>query len=487
MTESLVRPRRLCVVAFAVCALYVAARLWHLTSECLDFDEIFSLNLARQDWSRLFSDAIQNVSHPPLFYILLKLWIGLGGQSLFWLRLGPVLISLASLLPFFLLCRELKLGALETCLALVLMAFNAYLISYAQYLRMFVLLQFASLWSLWLFVRFTQSPPQEVIRRSGWLLLANLALVYSHYWGWVLIGTELLYLLGWKREKLWSFVLALLPLGLCFLPWALAVSNAAAQRGDVFYLVTWISKPTLPELAYFYASLNGILPLRHSTLVSFLLFVAPVLLWGWYALRHSSQESPERGFLLWFLALFAFVPVLVTFVASWVLRNSVWAERQLIIVAVPYLLLVAVGANQLRRLGIRYAFVLLMIGWAATAGLVAMAKVHKTLAWDRVAAELARSEPASPAKVPIYVLEHYVGVPIEYNLELLDNHQFQVKRIDDLADVTQDHFWVAIRNLTWTEARSPQEILATKGYAVGEGFREETPSMTVSLFPVNKR
>src|SRR3954466_6188867 len=114
-----------------VIVLFIAARLWHLTSSCLWFDEIFSVHAAEHPWGSILQFAAADLVHPPLFYLLLKIWIGIGGESLIWLRLLPVTISIAAVVPALLMARELHLSPSETALALVLLAVNGYLIKYA--------------------------------------------------------------------------------------------------------------------------------------------------------------------------------------------------------------------------------------------------------------------------------------------------------------------------------------------------------------------
>src|SRR5260370_28136155 len=123
-----------------ISGLFIAARLWRLTSYGLYGDEIFSLRLAGANWTELIGGVANDIVHPPLFYMLLKLWMGLGGNSVLWLKLFPALTSIASLVPFFLLCRELKLKPAAIELALGLIAVNAYLVYYSQELRMYSLL-----------------------------------------------------------------------------------------------------------------------------------------------------------------------------------------------------------------------------------------------------------------------------------------------------------------------------------------------------------
>src|SRR5919106_5042635 len=107
--KSAVRSPQSAILLLLV-GLYVAARLWRLTGSCLWFDELFSVHAARHPWGGLWRFVAADLIHPPLFYALLKLWTAAGGESLLWLRLFPALTSIAALVPFLLLARELRLG-----------------------------------------------------------------------------------------------------------------------------------------------------------------------------------------------------------------------------------------------------------------------------------------------------------------------------------------------------------------------------------------
>ena len=98
------------IILAVVCVVFIALRFWHLTDSCLWFDEIFSVHAAEMDFQNLFWFVAQDLIHPPLFYVLLKFWISIGGESLFSLRCFPFLFSIISIIPFVFLCRELKLN-----------------------------------------------------------------------------------------------------------------------------------------------------------------------------------------------------------------------------------------------------------------------------------------------------------------------------------------------------------------------------------------
>src|SRR6266571_1206942 len=250
------------LLAVIVC-LFVALRLWHLTTYGLWYDEVFSHHAARMGWSELIAYLVADAVHPPLFYLLLKLWIGVGGESLLWLKLLPVLISIASLFPFWLVCRELKLTPAEINTALFLIAVNAFLIEYAQELRMYSLMVFFSLWSLWLFARLITRDDDRKEIFAG-LFTANLLLTYTQYFGWLVVVAEGLYLLFRKRRYLFRFALIVVGLALCFAPWAYLVSHAAFAEPALLPHVRWL-RPSLSDLGWYFATLNGPFYIRDTT------------------------------------------------------------------------------------------------------------------------------------------------------------------------------------------------------------------------------
>ena len=58
-----------------ICVVYILLRLWNVTDSCLGFDEIFSVHAAAHDWKNTFWFVAQDLIHPPLFYIFLKIRI----------------------------------------------------------------------------------------------------------------------------------------------------------------------------------------------------------------------------------------------------------------------------------------------------------------------------------------------------------------------------------------------------------------------------
>src|SRR4051812_35613993 len=100
-------PRRL--IAFTLLGLVAAWHLLTLDRQCLWFDEAFSWRLTRFSWLEMIDRAKQDV-HPPLYYILLKAWIAVFGDSVFAMRLLSVCWFGAGLWFVYQFCREVAIG-----------------------------------------------------------------------------------------------------------------------------------------------------------------------------------------------------------------------------------------------------------------------------------------------------------------------------------------------------------------------------------------
>ena len=238
-----------------VVLLFVLARLWRLTSSCLWFDEIFSVHVAEHSWATLTHFVAADLVHPPLFYILLKFWIGVGGESLPWLRSFPAITSVAAVGPVVLLGRELNLTRTETTLALLLLGVNGYLIKYAQEVRMYSLLFFLSTCSLWLFVSAVRRESGEAKRRLVWLTAVNLLMIYTHYYGWLMVALQLVTVLLLYRRRVKPFIISFAILVASYIPWLVQIARAyeAARFGQN---IGWIPRPGVAALIEYVTLLN---------------------------------------------------------------------------------------------------------------------------------------------------------------------------------------------------------------------------------------
>jgi len=446
-----------------ILALFVAARLWRLTSYSLRADEIFSIQAARQGWLDLVRYVVRDIVHPPLFYILLKLWRRIGGESEGWLRLFPVLTAVAAIWPFVLLCRELRLKASEINLAFVLIAVNAYLIYFAQELRMYSLLLLLTVTSLWLFARFYNAST-AITSQLVALFVVNLLLVYTQYYGWLIVICELLILLVWARTKVRWFLWSMAALVVCFSPWAFVVTRAAIRRGGLDSNIGSFARPTERDLGELYAIFNGKLGAGWQTMSGQILFAFPVLLWAWRI--YKKQEDNGSSVTFWWLLQWSVLPIACAFLISQIAPQSIWGTRFFVNAAVPYMILVAMAIGRLQPDWLRNATLILVVMWASLSAIQELNNTDKR-AWEPLVYRMIRAEPSQADGITVYAFGSS-DETIAFYLQKANEERFQTKRIVALGEFTGDHFWIA----STSKEESPQEFFGNKGYRVGEGYAD---------------
>lgn len=503
-------PRVALLLTLFLVALYVAARLWRLTANCLWFDEIFSVHSARHTWGGLWRFAAADLIHPPLFYALLKVWVALGGESLLWLRLFPALTSFAALVPFFLLARELRLGARATQVALLLMAADGYLVKYAQEVRMYSLLLALALLSLWLFARLRNSERASRTLLAA-LTLANLALVYTHYYGWLVVACEAAFLILKDGRKLLPFSLSVAALAVCFAPWVLACLNASREGGGLAQNIGWIERPRAEDLTQLFALLNEPFYFRQSSaeppyarggaLLGLILVGLPILFFVVKALRRradtegestrredlrregarggAAQAADETREATLMLLLFTLAPVAVVFAASHVLPDSVWGTRHLIVVAAPYMLLAGLALDALRPAWLKSAALVALSCWLFAVGALTLARsegAYVWCAWGGLAESAARDDAQAEAgesktrggetrPVNVFAFEDLVAYHLWFALDGHGEGRFRVVVLKNVPGVAEDPAYFLPRDFDGVGVAHPDALVGERFYA----------------------
>jgi hypothetical protein len=479
-------------ITCALVALFLFMRVWRLTDVSLDGDEIFSLLLARSDWHTLFGGAVKDAIHPPFFYMLLKIWVWIGGESLLWLRLFPVAVSALCLVPVFLLCSDLKIPRGARNLALLMASVHPYAVFFAQHMRMYCLLGLFGLTSIWAFERYLK----DGSRRSLVILsAANLFLVYSHYYGWLIMGLEFLYLLWRKRNALLPFAAASLLVAAMFSPWAWLAAQSLHAKGGLADNLGWVPRPDLRDLSWFYVELSGLNDLlRWGSRVTVVLFAFLYLMY---------RRREESGFH--WLVVISLTPALITYLVSQWLSQSIWGSRHLIFALWPFLLVLADVVWQLRPVARKIALALLAV-WMAFAAKTYSPEELK-IHWDRLTLAMLDAENSGAAHVPLYTVDPYLHYPIWFHLESLKDQRlaqlgsyvssrkdmpslraraakFEVQKVTSVDAAQGTYFWLGYVDSAWKGPLTPRQILEQRGCKTGESIHARDRFQSITLFPV---
>jgi len=248
-----------------VLAVGVFARFYHLDRKLLWHDEvyttIFTAGYQSRDWeATLYTGRVVDVAemqrflrydpekrvldtirglardepqHPPAYYVLARIWVGVLGDGIGTLRALSALLSLLAFPAIWWLCREMFGSARIAWTGVVLHAVSPFFVLYAQEAREYALwgvLILLSTAALLRAIRRTEGAPEPPLRRVGawapYVLFTTLALYTSFSTASVLLA-HALYLAIRERMRptrvaLW-FGGALAASGLLFLPWAVTL------------------------------------------------------------------------------------------------------------------------------------------------------------------------------------------------------------------------------------------------------------------------
>ncbi|MFN8453588.1 MAG: glycosyltransferase family 39 protein [Anaerolineae bacterium] len=306
-------------------------------------DEALTILVARQPLIRLFSILSSADVHPPLYFLLVKIFMSLG-QSEFVIRLPSALCSAAAVGVLYLLGRDMfdeRVGLVGA----LLMAVSPLQLLYAQEARMYAQLLLLAGLSGWTFFHAWSSQGWR-----WWILFTVSAAVACYtltlFFPLFLAMTLYVGLVERSRERIWRFGLARLPCGRVILTLAgcfIFAKSFSSWPLSLSLLLFWIVTPhpliLLTTLSGFFVGIS--LP-AFGTAVSLgvtLLIIFVVL----NSVRHALiAESGDKQALIWLL-LWAFVPLLGLYLIS--LIRPIFQLRTVMLASLPLYLLLSWGVT----------------------------------------------------------------------------------------------------------------------------------------------
>nr|MDQ2936494.1 hypothetical protein [Acidobacteriota bacterium] len=388
-------------------------------------------------------------------------------------------------------------------------------------LRMYGLLFFFSLCSLWLFLKFLNSEAGSKKELLA-LLAINLLLVYTHYAGWLLLGLEATTLLLWRRSRLRSFLVSAAMLVLLYLPWLYEVAKVtkATEPGKgLGQNIGWLTRPHLLDVVPYFTLLNKPFLFRQSsadalfdpwsTCLAVALIGFPLIALSWLTFKARTKADSPRLETVPALLLFAFAPVAVLFFLSWILPYSIWGTRHLIFAAGPYSILAALAIRRLQPNWMRITISLVLGCWFLLAGITFFLRRPPEFiwcAWNKLGREMMSVEAASDGPVEIYAYEDLIAYHLWFALDTTANARFKVTLVKGVPGIVDDpayflprnfsdiavqnstplndHIWIAFRAKQWDEKGPPLNYLEKAGYQVGRVLEAKAQGQEAFLVEV---
>lgn len=326
-------------IALTLTLLAFAVRALHLGTQSLWRDEVDVIRFAAEPLDRLLHNMTLAQHNGPLYYVLMRGWLAVAGESEYALRYVSLCASAVSV-PLVWWVARAWMGRRAALLACLLIAVSAYLVWYAQDAKMYALVTALTLVSLGCWQRALTGGNRRWY--AGFVVTASLGL-YIHLLSALMLPVyAAMVAITWPRCRghVRGAGVSLALLTLPYLPlamWQLPLIWNTHATGHRFV--------PLDEMLEILLGLNS---RGMTTVVAWpsLLCLIFALLLGLFGPRAGWGGSSGRARLI--LAIWAFLPALLLYLVS--LRVPLFEPRYLIFTTPPLLMLVAAGSYGLARL-----------------------------------------------------------------------------------------------------------------------------------------
>ena len=353
------RQALLTVVLTFILGIAAYLRLAGLGAESLWLDEGYTVAFTGLPFGKMMAYIATRDVHPPLYYILIKIWRNLGDSEVL-LRLPSAVFGVAAVAYMWSLVEE-HWGAAAAAASSLLLATSAAAIYFSQEARMYSLLLLLTVLSLRFFLRFVglfrltgeegqgDSPPRAAARDCLGLTVFTLALLYTHnvavfLWGAQLFAGGLLGLVQLVRSRrrrsvgdiggaafrhgaFRQWLVCQAVIGIFYLPWLFFLFGQSANVHARF----WLERPN-PDIVWviFGSSLTWgawFTPIVWNATKLIVLIVA---------VKTVMNFRDVKGLVL---GTSVVLPLLASYLYS-IFRTPIMLNRTLLFVSIPLLALV---------------------------------------------------------------------------------------------------------------------------------------------------
>lgn len=305
----------------AILTLGTFLRFYHNTSIALWHDEAFSVLYLRYPWGEMLHRIILDV-HPPLYYILLRVWNYVFGSSLLAFRGFSIFFGVAAIYAGYLLVYQAFKNRKWALYTTLLLAINPFQIQYALEARMYTLGTFLILISSNFLLK-----ALETNQRKYWIWygVAACACLYTHYYLFFSVAAQVLYLIyhlikteGFrisvvKSKQFLNAALAGAIMVILYLPW-LPSFIEQNQRVQQAFWIPKLAGWSIPSAVY--KMLFG--EPGSSTRIHIIVLIVSLLI-VYYFFKKNKQP------VKWFFLAGLFVPFIGSILLS--IKTAIFLER----------------------------------------------------------------------------------------------------------------------------------------------------------------
>ncbi len=319
----------------AIFILNFILKIWCLDRRDLAMDEPFTVFFAQADLPDLFI-MLKSENNPPLFFLLLHFWIKIFGISPISVRFLPMIFSSLTAVIIYLTGRRYLTGRVGLVAAL-LYTFSNYHMIFAHESRVYSLFAMLAALSMFIFFSFKS---RKALKSIIFLAIVNALHVYSHFFGFILLLTQVIiitFIPQFRKRIGIKYLLSLAGTFLLYLPYIPFILFRFTQT---IATGTWVDKPVVSDLY------TMVWRYSNAPVVTVILLVLLFSGTGYYMfrlLRRQTSANPViTAIMIWF-----FIPYLLMFLLSY--KQPLFLDRYTVFISVGYYLLIAVSIDLLCR------------------------------------------------------------------------------------------------------------------------------------------
>lgn len=381
----------LIVIFFTASAL----RLYNITAISLWHDEAFSALLIRYPFSEMINRIILDV-HPPLYYILLRVWDIILGDSLYSLRLFSAFFGILTVLFIYLFVNKTFKNEKFALISAAFIAINPFQIQYAAEARMYTLGTFLIIFSSWLLVKALKSQESDMneslknacanslkkcdwlssltdfesnpknafsfalikIKKYRWWIFYGIGAaltVYTHYYLIFSVAAQALFVIflafknngikigEWlKNENIIGAAIAYIISFLSFLPWLPILLKQLSQVEENYWIPS-MDRYSMPNTIFHLFTGTNIYTTNLNLIIVSLVFIMILA----FAMKQ------EKNTYKWLVLFSFFIPFIISIILSF--KRSLYLDRYFVFVGLFYFIILAIFIESIKKKAFQYA------------------------------------------------------------------------------------------------------------------------------------
>ena len=345
----------LSILVIVVILLGAAMRFYKLDSYEYRLDELDGVYRAsvmtfKDTLTFSYRGANASSSIPPLYILLLKVWVSIFGESEIATRMLSVFLSALSMLFFFKLIGLFTRKSRSILFGLLLFSFNFHMIMFSRMTRRYSLLVLLAIASFYLFSLVFIKKRTSRLSTISYILLSAIGVYTDYLFVLILLSQGIIIL--FRQGNLSEWLACQLAIFCLFLPWLVQIIFKKWLIHEIVLSINWIPKLTLD------AFIGNIPALLMGTNAVSILFVIFLLILAIFILVKKRNEAAA-------FIVPSFVPLMTLALVS-IIHSLLNIDY--LLVSIPFLIiLITLGFENFRFIA-SFVFIVLLLGNLAQIG-----------------------------------------------------------------------------------------------------------------------